>query len=237
MRADQLLMLGVVGLGGYAAYKMVSASPSPSGTDPVLPPGSPPSPGALPSGMVVLGNPLHLKEGQFYAGRLNLPSDPTGGVLPGSLNPFTQQASSEAIRAALEALGFNSVVIYSNIAQTVPQKENFPAETLMNPHAGTRWFIGRWGKPTMDVPRPPVIEQMWVTRTPSFLPVISGDGGVGPWLETSGGKLAAGAGLAVGAFLLSSAYPDHRGIFLGGAALGLGALYLSMPHPAPKPAG
>lgn len=229
MRADQLIMLGVVGLGGYAAYRMLSASPTPPGgpTPGGSTPGGPtPLPGTLPSGMVVLGNPLRLKEGQFYAGRLNLPAGGTG--IPG-LDPFVQQAAPEATRAALEALGFTSVVVYPSIASTVPQKDHFPAETLMNPHSGTRWFIGKWNKPTMDVPRPPVIEQMWVTRTPQWLPVVSGESSVTTWVQTPGGKLAGAVGLAVGAALLSDAYPAYRVPLLGGAALGLGALYLSAP--------
>lgn len=225
MRADELMMLGVVGLGGYAAYRMLSAPSSP-GAAPSSP-GATPLPGTLPSGMVVLGNPLRLKEGQFYAGRLNLPVGSSGVA---ALDPFIQQASPEMTRAALEALGFTSVVIYPTVASTVPQKENFPAETLMNPHTGTRWFIGKWNKPTMDVPRPPVIEQMWVTRTPTFLPVVSGIGALEGWTPRE--KMFAGVGMAVGAAVLSQLYPDHRLAFLAVGGVGLGALWMTLPKPA-----
>lgn len=225
MRADELMMLGVVGLGGYAAYRMLSAPSSPSSPSPT--PGQTPLPGTLPSGMVVLGNPLRLKEGQFYAGRLNLPAGSSGVA---TLDPFIQQASPEMTRAALEALGFTNVVIYPTVASTVPQKDNFPAETLMNPHSGTRWFIGKWNKPTMDVPRPPVIEQMWVTRTPTWLPVVSGVGALDGWTPRE--KLGAGIGMAVGAAVLSQVYPQYRLPFLLTGMVGVGALYLSLPKPA-----
>jgi hypothetical protein len=251
--ASQFMMLGVLGLGAYAAYRMTQASPS--GTSP-----APSTPGALPppaqpgpdtNGMTFLGNPLHLKKGQYYAGRLSLPVAPSFaippltpagpptplGAVPGlpDISPFTQGASEEVLGRALAAMGFGDVRVYMSVADL--PSSGFPASTQVNPHAGTRWFRAMWNGPaTMDVPRPPAIEMMWVTSSPALVSSrqTTAISGLPPFVERN--PLAVGAAIAGTAAVLSTLYPQYRLPLLGSGALALGGLLLSLP-PTPKPVG
>lgn len=142
MRADKALMVGVGLLGAFAAFKMLSAK----GENAPLPPGDRPTG----TGLIMLGDPLLLKQGQVYRARLSLAA---------TTPPFSTAATADAIAQGLSAIGFSNVTIFMTL-QSLPT--DWPASTMVNPQPATRWFQGTWNGPTLSLPRPATIESIWV---------------------------------------------------------------------------
>lgn len=155
MRADVKLMIGVVGLGLLAAYALSKADPNREA------PGEPPRPGDPPrpegANLVMLGDPLSMKQNQYYRGRLQLMA---------SLPPFSSASDEETLGKALVAMGFADVRVFMTV-KDLPA--DWPQSTMLNPAPGTRWFQGMWLGPSVKLPRPPNVESMWMTRSPGLV--------------------------------------------------------------------
>lgn len=166
MKTGTVLMgLGVVGLGVLGTVilsKKTGEVPAPQNPKPGTVP-TPPVPLSDGAGLVFVDGPnsVHLRQSQYYRGRLLLGSS---GLL--NLPPFNAGASEETIGKGLVALGFVDVRVYMNVSDL---PGNWPKETALNTAAGTRWFQGQWTGSTADVPRPPQLERMWVTASPALV--------------------------------------------------------------------
>lgn len=171
MRADQLLILGVAGLGLYALYRMGKAKdtaeelqnglrtePRPR---PDIPTGAlPERPGiaTLPANVVsTQGSPIQLTNSRAYFGRIETVSP--GGEISQSFPPNAPRAD---LINALASFGFDGVRVYMS-PEEASQAIEVP-EALQNAGRGTRWFYGRWTTPTTSLPRPPEWALLWVTR-------------------------------------------------------------------------
>ncbi len=171
--------LGAVGLAALAAVMLKKpaaaagqpAAPGAPATPglPARPPGvAPATPTPAPAGALVFVDDVtsvHLRQGQYYRGRLNVP----GVALP----PFSLNATEEEIAKGLSALGFVDVRVYVNVS-ALPS--DWPASTAQNTQAGTRWFQGQWSGITADVPKPfdlvtrqPIVESVWTTASPALV--------------------------------------------------------------------
>lgn len=158
MDSAKLMMACVVGIGGFALYRMTKTSASsPQTTAPPVPlaPGQ-----ARPSGqgLVYLSDPLSLKQGQWYRGRLQLPAEAVG--------PFSRASSAPELQAALATLGFaaGSTVFMSE--SELPA--DWPQSALAGANERSRWFYAMWFLPSVKLPRPPAIELMWVSPSPAL---------------------------------------------------------------------
>lgn len=144
IRADKLLMAGVVGAGLYAAYRMTQAKPA-------LPA---PDNSTEEDGLILLGDPLTMQTGRYYRGRLDLPAPANQPILP-----FNSKGTEEDLGRALVALGFADVRVYMS-ASELP--DGWPASTAASAGAGTRWFQGQWGQPDVKLPRPGQLRMIWI---------------------------------------------------------------------------
>ena len=166
MRADQALMLGVGALGLFAVYKMVTGKVQAEGPAPTqgLLPGVP----ALipnqqdPNGLLLLGDPLQLQQGQFYRARM---------LVLGTAPPFSNVADEVAIGQGLVTLGFADVRVFMSLSDL---PGDWPASQTLAPTAGTRWFQGVWQGPSAVLPRPLTVQAMWPSQNPT--PSTSGRG-------------------------------------------------------------
>lgn len=153
MNAKLVLGLGAAGLLGFLLLRKKDEPQAP-GTGPAssLP--------ERPSGanLVLLGDPLSLKQGQYYRGRLQL----AGTSLP----PFSAMADEETLGKGLVTMGFADVRVYMGV-KDLPA--DWPQSTMLNPVQGTRWFQGMWQGPSIQLPRPWNVETMWVTRSPNLV--------------------------------------------------------------------
>jgi len=151
MSVDKVMMAAVAGLGLFAVYKLTTASKDNQGGD----------------AFALLGDPLSFQNGQTYRGRLTLPgaSDPS--------NPMTDSATESMLIQALQVLGFADVHVFMNVRDLPP---GWPTSTQMNVAPSTRWFEARWNGPSMTLPRPPYLEQVWSTSPKG--PVVSGTRGM-----------------------------------------------------------
>lgn len=164
MRAEQGMMIGVGLLGLFAAYKLVTSKKADETPQPTLIPGlgTPDRPDG--NGLLMLGDPLNLKQKQYYRARMVL--------LGRTAFPFTNSATEEVIGKALASMGFEDVRVFMTISD-LPQ--NWPASTTTAPLSGVRWFEGRWAGPSISLPRPVTIEAMWPTPPPvNAAPTVSG---------------------------------------------------------------
>lgn len=174
MRAEQWLMLGVVGAGLYAVYRMTHASsasnPQSSNTGPSVTPQIPktplpdipvvshvPGPAALPGGVkgVLSQGALALANSRAYRGRIET-IDASGNPTPA---PFSPNATTDQIAAVFAGLGFDNAQAFAT--PTAARNGGFPDWSLANPGTGTRWFYGRWTLPTKSVPAPPGVSLAW----------------------------------------------------------------------------
>jgi len=167
-----LLGLGVVGLGVLGVVtltkKKESAAPTPPPQPPgIVPPGilptpTPPAP-AGPSGLVFATDAtnVHLRQDQYYRGRLNMGAGSLAGLLP-----FAPAATEEDIGRGLASIGLKDVRVYMNVSNL---PSDWPRETAQNTEAGTRWFQGQWGGATATLPKPAQVEAVWVTASPGLV--------------------------------------------------------------------
>lgn len=128
MRADQWLMVGVVGLGAYAVYRMVTNSPADAKQLPV-------PTGNIPAGVLTVGpqrlTPLVADPGAPIGLRA---SRPYFGYLVGS------PVSDNAAAAQLAGLGLENLRFFHSRAEA--QDAGFPAPLL--DHPGFVAFYGRY---------------------------------------------------------------------------------------------
>lgn len=186
-RADQLLMLGVVGLGAYALYRMTQATPGqtpanagPMGPTPQAPsaptgsnlPERPGLPGpfgqefprvpviALPNAVPT----IHLTNSRAYQGRIETIS--SAGRAQSM--PFSPIAEAEVIASGLRGLGFDAVQVFmtpEEAARPAPDGEPiFSAATRANAGRGTRWFYGRYTGETRDAAAPEGLALLYIVR-------------------------------------------------------------------------
>lgn len=171
MRTEQKMVLGFGLIGLFAAYKMVTAkkeeeAPKAPGS---LIPGAPPIPGlGTPdrpngTGLVMLGDPLRLTQGDYYRARMLL--------VGRTAFPFTNNVTEEVLGKSLAAMGFADVRVFMTL-KDLPS--DWPASTTVNAVEGTRWFQGMWQGPSMSLPRPLTIEAIWGTPRPSSAVAVSG---------------------------------------------------------------
>jgi hypothetical protein len=132
-----MLMAGVVGLGAFAALKLVT-SKSFSSAEPKE---------------EQMGEVLTMRQGRYYRGRLDLPPSSVQPVLP-----FNANGSEEDLGRGLVALGFDDVRVYMSTSE-VPA--SWPASVVNIPGPGTRWFQGRWKGPDIQLPRPRQLTRVW----------------------------------------------------------------------------
>lgn len=167
MRADQLLMLGVVGLGAYAVYRMVTTSASAgekssSSTSkpdvPILLPARPTEP-AIPAGILVahpiLGGRADFKNSRAY--RMRIETVDTRGRIGAHIRPTD---STEAIAETLALMGFDNAQAFAS--PRAASAAGFPAWSLAGAGQGTRWAYGRWTPPTTSLVPPSELSLVWV---------------------------------------------------------------------------
>ncbi|RPH58003.1 MAG: hypothetical protein EHM89_13155 [Acidobacteria bacterium] len=168
LRAEQWVMLGVVGLGLYAVYRFSKADSRQPTAD---------SEAKQPSGPRM--------DLPVTAGAIGMP--PPGipfitGPDPNRPTPVMHLTNSRAYRGRgeglteddLVALGLDSVQLY-----TSPQAARAaltPEWALANAGQNTRWFYGRYLGPTTDVRRPAALQAAWIVAGPP--PRVAG---LGPW--------------------------------------------------------
>ncbi len=166
MRAEQKMMVGVGLLGLFAVYKMVTGKKVEETPPPALIPGLGTADRPNGTGLVMMGDPLALKQKQYYRARMLL--------LGRTAFPFTNSATEEVIGKALGTMGFEDVRVFMEL-KDLPS--DWPVSTTTAPLEGVRWFQGRWAGPSVSLPRPLTIEAMWPTPAPSdAAPVVSGWG-------------------------------------------------------------
>ena len=156
MRAEQWMMLGVVGIGAYAVYRMTKTTPDQAPTDQppivhppkptpvVVPPGVLPDlPGVLaspPTNMVLETGPtMSLQPAAEYHGRLETISSAGHESAP----PLSSTSSQADIENALKSMfGFNVVHVF--MTPQAAAQDLFNAYSLSSPGRGTRWFRARF---------------------------------------------------------------------------------------------
>jgi len=163
-------VLGVVTLSKKAAAApgQPPAPPEPPAPPGILPtPPAPPAPPSVPSGgggglvFATDATGVHLRQDQYYRGRLNMGA---GSLSP--LLPFAPNATEEDIGKGLAAIGLQDIRVYMNVSNL---PSDWPRETAQNTEAGTRWFQGQWGGATTTLPKPPQVEAVWVTASPALV--------------------------------------------------------------------
>jgi len=176
---EKLLVAGVVGAGVLLLFGLSKAPAAPAqapapGPEPTPPP-PPPVPGpvtpptpqqvtptpqqAIPPPqvqLVLLGDPMHLRQGSYYRARLE-----TDSQLP----PFDASADEATISKVLGAMGFTGTQVYSDKSKLPP---DWPLQTADQALPGTRWVQFSWGAPTADIPRPTAIVAIWQTPSPTL---------------------------------------------------------------------
>lgn len=150
MRAEQWLMLGVVGIGSYAVYRMIANDPPPPSPSVEH---APAAPGAIPEGISVVKTPSDLKKNQWYKGRFEGMSGDAG-----------------AVAALLGTLGFGG--FDSGDAAIYPTADSaraggIPEWALSGAGAGTRWFYAPWYGPAQATAFPSNTNVIYVARSPT----------------------------------------------------------------------
>ena len=160
-------MLGVVGIGAYALYRLVTARPRPPGEEPAFQPApplivTPMDPTSYPGNWI--GRPpapfgtLSLRDGTPVRGRLELgfhlrPGEPP----PPPRAPTALEASNapaSAIASELGGAGFSNAQIYMTETEARAGDRIPLAAALTVPTPGTRWFAATWrGENRRPLPR------------------------------------------------------------------------------------
>lgn len=111
--------------------------------------------------LVLLDDPLSLKQNQYYRGRMEMPLD--------GVPPFDATAGVNVLVESLTGLGFADVKFYMKASELPQTGYKWPMSTAKDPTPNTRWFQARWNAPSIKVPRPPAIVLMWVTPSPELV--------------------------------------------------------------------
>jgi hypothetical protein len=177
-------MLGVVGVGAYAVYRLVKSEPTPSfpshpDDTPLLNLPTVPGVVAPPAGSTAItGDLAGLRVGGWYAGRV----ETINAQGAAETSAFRPDADAQALTQALTALGFAgaggradapdagppTVQVYMNPSAAAP---HLPGYALASPGRGTRWFYGRWVGGTS--PRPSAMVLLLRSVPPSTVPGLS----------------------------------------------------------------
>ena len=137
-----LLMIGVVGLGAFAVFRLTKTKGNAPQTTSVPDLLSQPLPG------------LQLQQGTKYQGRLALQ--------PIDVPPL---ASSKAqLGQFLELLGFKDVAVYMNTSELPPDGTGSPTlrpwNELRTGATNNRFFEGTWSNANVVLPRPKQIDRL-----------------------------------------------------------------------------
>jgi hypothetical protein len=167
LSAEKVLMAGVVLLGGYAVYRLVTAPKDQAalpGTVPGALPGSLPGaePGApfgttlnVPNTAPVVkptaAGTLRIANSCAYRGRLELSA-------PGTL--LTPLSSPEDVVRHLESIGFDAVTVQQSPTEALAA--GMPAFALGGALPSSRWFRARWLNPTKEIKPPPTLRLLIV---------------------------------------------------------------------------
>lgn len=175
IRADQALMLGVIGLGAYAVYRMTRPREEVPPEDvPILNGQGVPTAPVFPQN-IASGPTIQLPAGtqpdgvtttnRWYRGRLELPQQgsPTRESL--NLTHLSRQSPRPTIEAALRQFGFDRVEVYMTPEEAAPRITL--AAAMANPTQGSRWFFGRYAGPRETKARPPVLTVLYPTAVPT----------------------------------------------------------------------
>lgn len=161
MRAEQWMLVGIVGIGAYAVWRLTQTTsadqPSaPPDQNPIIHPPVPfPTPVVIPAGalsnlpgvlpappanmVLETGPTLNLQPAAEYHGRLETIS--AGGHE--SAPPFSSTSAQADIENALKAMfGFNIVHVF--MTPQAAAQDLFNAYSLSTPGRGTRWFRARF---------------------------------------------------------------------------------------------
>ena len=172
MRADQILMIGVAGLGAWAVYQLVRR-PDPSrvgpstNTSPTLPILLPIPVNTGPGRFTeVQGPTLALRNSRPYWARVE-----TGSLAQSIFQPGD---SADTFLAKVQSLGFepDTVRVFMNPMEAQALGQPF---MLANATPNTRWFYGRWLRPTTTITRPRGLTHVWEgTIGLPLMPRVSG---------------------------------------------------------------
>lgn len=138
LTVPSLMVAGVAAIGIFAAYRLVKLKQdvSPEGSD---------------GNLALLGDPLTLRQGAIYRGRLR--------VREAGAPPFLVGSDRATLENALKLLGFGNVRVFMREGEL---PANWPVSTTENAGSLTRWFQGEWRMPSATVPRPPDVEAIWM---------------------------------------------------------------------------
>lgn len=175
IRADQALMIGVVGLGAYAVYRMTRPREDVAPEDvPILNGQGVPTAPVFPQN-IAQGPTLQLPAGtqpdgvtttnRWYRGRLELPQQGSATRESANLTHLSRQSPRQAIEAALRGFSFDRVEVYMTPEEAAPRITL--AAAMASPTPGSRWFFGRYAGPRGTRARPPVLTVLYPTAVPT----------------------------------------------------------------------
>jgi hypothetical protein len=174
LRTEEWFMVGVVGLGTYAAYRLLTA-PSDQTPAGAAPRPLPPRPGILqaPVGDAsVLRDPatLSLVRGRYYRGRIETVGADGRALAP----PFAPTSTAREIRQGLISMGFSSRIDGAAVFMSPTEQANSdratPPWALAGAGAGTRFFYAEWAGSTGTIARPPGFVAVWADLAPGQAP-------------------------------------------------------------------
>ena len=183
IRADQVFMLAVVGLGGYAVYRLVTARPTrePLPPDvPILNGGRTPATGTRPvdiAGNLALEQTMPVGRDTWYWGRIEMPTvaeSPRAGL--------SVTSTDADIAALVRAMGFERVEVHRTPESAASRISN--PQALAESRGSSRWFFARFAGPSARIQRPPWLSILHVTATPTeteFPPALRFAGVVDPF--------------------------------------------------------
>lgn len=115
------------------------SGPAPAPTSP------PPTPSNTIPLIRFLGNPLNLEQGKLYQARLEL-------------SGFSTLATPSQIADRFSELGFSGVQVFTNKGQL---PAGWPTQTTSGDTGNTRWAQGIFTRPSIVIPKPDLIVQVW----------------------------------------------------------------------------
>jgi hypothetical protein len=152
---ERWFMLGVVGLGAYAAYRLVLAPKGPSNTFDAVNPNATrafakPSDFTLPAGnTAALGDLVGLEQARWY-----------GGIIDSGAPDYPGGTAN----AVLASYGFSPVTTFTDKASAA---QHVPSYALATSSPTAVWFRAPFSLPTQQRPRPAWLPLLWATIAPT----------------------------------------------------------------------